>query len=272
MNTSNNNQSYNSSYAQLYLNNSKIAEKYNQAISNKFEEFIWSLEKHFLHSIFKYMNTKQMNYMDYACGTGRIVSFLSREYEFKRIVGSDISDIMLEGAKKESPNNHIGFIRLNVAENNGEFKESLDVVTSFRLFLNLEDNNRLIILKGLNKIIKENGVLIVNNHMNRFSLKGLVAFCFHHILKRPLKHEKKQNKKSVINTMTEPHFKRLLRESGFIVEKVYRFSLLPGHNNFLLLPSKPLYYLEIFLAKVPILNLFSKDQIYVCRKTITKIL
>ena len=70
------------SYAKIYLDNPNAGIHYDRVISNKFEEFIFSMEKSFLRKIFDELKTVNMNYLDFASGTGRIIAFVSKNYNF----------------------------------------------------------------------------------------------------------------------------------------------------------------------------------------------
>lgn len=257
---------YNSKYSDTYvIKDVAKGRKYDAAISTKFEFIIWEIEKKTLKDIFdNFLNSnKYLDYLDFACGTGRILCYMKNELKLYNVTGLDISAEMLSEAKKKCEGN---FIEGNMVENNNLLKnKKFDLITSFRLFLNLENENSMIILNELKYYLKKDGYLIINNHMNRYSILGLVAF----LLKKlgmPSKIEAKKNQRGIINTASELEFKKILKEAGYKVEKVYRFQLFPGYKNFVIFPKEISVPIEIFISKIPILNLFCKDQVYVCQK------
>ena len=234
--------------------------KYDKKINNKFELFIWNLEKHILTKIRKnnFKTTKNKKHLDFACGTGRVIKHLEKNFENQ--TGIDTSKYMVEEAKKKTKK--AKYVVGNILDKKLT-KQKFDLITSFRLFLNLDKEFRVPILKELRTHLKYDGLLVVNNHMNRYSLLGIQFFLRKKLLGQG---RDKKGKKGVINTMSEYEFRKHLNEAGFKVEEVYRFTLLPGRNNCILLPEKILEKVELFLSKIPILNLIGKDQIYVCTR------
>lgn len=260
---------YSSQYSDIYFNRG-VGKIYDSKISNRFESFIFSIEQRILAAIFTPLEGSNKSYLDFACGTGRILSFVADNFTFKEYVGFDSAKEMIEVAKSKVTRAGACFIVGNILEQpeilgNGMF----DVVTAFRLILNLEPEYRLPLLKQLNDKIKKGGILIINNHMNRYSMLGLVALFMHKVLGYPLKRNlntHKKDRRNIINTMSEREARVLLEEANFQVVRTYRFTFFPGHNNFLLLPSQLLYPVELFLSKIPLINFFCKDQVYVCVK------
>lgn len=249
---------YRSDYTQGYKKNKNVGHNYDKKISNKFELLIWDVEKKILRDILNSNKIKKKKYLDFACGSGRLISFCSKF--FKNSTGVDTSPYMLKEARKKCNAN---FIEGNIiTDKNLLENKKFDVITSFRLFLNIEDKNRKLILKELYKYLNDDGVLIINNHINRYSLIGF-QFWIRNLIK-PI--EKRTKKNMTINTASELEFKRLINDSGFKIEKIYRFMILPGRKDFVLLPKNFLVNFEYLLSKIPFINLIGKDQIYLCRK------
>lgn len=253
---------YNSDYMKKYLSSKNFGKKYDKIISNKFEILIWNVEKKILKKIYKkYLNNPKINYLDFACGTGRIITYFVNELGIKNAYGMDTSKPMLNEAKKKTI---AKFINKNIVkEEKLLIDKKFSLITSFRLFLNLEEKNRDIILKKLHKNLDDkNGYLIINNHLNRYSFLG-IFFWIRHLLGEKIN---RKNNQGILNTMSEREFRKLIKKNGFKIVKTYRFVLFPGRKNFIVLPEKILINIEIFLSKIPILNLFCKDQIFLCKK------
>lgn len=250
---------YKSSYTEGYQNNPKRGEGYDKKIENEFELFTWNLEKHFLKKIVEdfLKNDKDVKYLDFACGTGRIIAFLVNEIGINNAVGLDMSESMLAEAKKKT---NAKFICGNIIENKELLKDQkFDLITIFRLFLNLEKNNREVILKNVSRYLKDDGCIALNNHINRYSLVG-----FQFWIRRLL------GNKKVINTATQKEFEKMIRNSGLKIEKIYKFTFLPGRNNVILLPRNTLRKVELFISRIPIVRNFCLSQIYVCKKAAQK--
>lgn len=246
---------YKSSYTDSYINISEKGAKYDAKIENKFELFIWDLEKYFIEKISKrfIFDKKNVKYLDFACGTGRLLYFFKNELGFENVTGLDTSMEMINEARKKTSAEFIcGNININKNLLSGR---KFDLVTSFRLFLNLEKNNREKVLKELRNYISDSGYLICNNHVSRHSFLGFQFWL-----------RKKMGNRRVINTETQAEFVKMLERNGFHVEAIYRFTFFPGRKKFIILPWKILKKVEIFLARIPLINYFCQSQIFVCKK------
>ena len=254
-----------SNYSIIYINNEKAGKNYDNKINNKFECFIFDLEKLFLGKVFNKIQGKDKMYMDFACGTGRIIQFISSKYEFNKYTGIDLSENMINEARRTN-NSKITFKVLDITNSKANIPKQ-DIITSFRLFLNLEEKNRYIILKKLNSIMKKDGYLIVNNHLNRYSILGLTAFILHKIFHLPIKGQSNpKNKRTILNTLKNSEFKEVIESCGFKVIREYHFCLLPGYKNYIFFTKLFLFKIEIFISKLKFLNFFGKDCIFVCKK------
>lgn len=229
---------------------------YDKVVSNRYELFITTLEEYYLKkTINKYFENKP-KHLDFACGTGRVLKIL--ENNVKSQTGIDTADEMVKEARsKVNATFHVG----NILERK-IMNEKFDLVTSFRLFLNLNEKYRGPILEKLRSYLKDDGLLIVNNHMNRYSLLGFQFFFRNKILR----HSLKRDGGKIINTMSEYQLRKHLKKEGYKVIKVCRFGFFPGRKNLIFLPEKVLFRLELLISKIPLINLFCKDQVYICRK------
>jgi SAM-dependent methyltransferase len=256
---------YNSAYAKHYQQEGKSGEPYDRTLANRFELAIFRLEQTILHDLFRRLLQSDPNttYLDYACGTGRIIA-LFQDLIHSR-VGVDTSAGQLASARRKLPGAE--FVQGNLVTDPDLLGDRrFDMITSFRLFLNLEPENRVPILRALRDRLTPEGYLIVDNHMNRYSILGLTALFVHKVLRVPKKPVIPPGKRGIISTMSEHEMRAALAVAGLHVEEVHRIFLLPGHNSFLLLPTHWLVPVEAFLSRLPIANRLSKNQIYVCRR------
>jgi 2-polyprenyl-3-methyl-5-hydroxy-6-metoxy-1,4-benzoquinol methylase len=179
-------------------------------------------------------------------------------------VGLDTSPAQLEVARQKVPDAE--FVCGNLVTDSQLLGgRQFDFITSFRLLLNLEPENRVLLLRALRDHLAPGGYLVVDNHMNRYSLLGLIAVLAHKVLRVPRKPHVPAGRRGIISTMSETEMRRTLAGAGLQVQEVHRIFVLPGHNSVLLLPARWLVPLEARLSRVPLLNRFSKNQIYVCR-------
>lgn len=103
--------------------------------------------------------------LDYACGGGRIL--IAYPESVADLHGWDSSDAMLERAAVAVPRARLR--RVDLTE--GLPADRFDLVTAFRLLLNVEAHLRPLLLGRLAGLLKPGGLLIVDNHGNRRSLR-----------------------------------------------------------------------------------------------------
>jgi ubiquinone/menaquinone biosynthesis C-methylase UbiE len=256
---------YTSAYTEHYQRHGTSGESYDRSLANRFELAIFKLEHVILGDLFRRLRSSDPNtvYLDFACGTGRIISVFKDLIRTK--VGVDTSEGQLAVARQKVPGAE--FIRGNVVANPVLLGgRRFDLITGFRLLLNLEPENRAPILRSLRELLTSDGHLIVDNHMNRYSILGLTALFAHKVLRVPKKPGVPPGRRGIISTMSEAEMRRSLAEAELRVEEVHRIFVLPGYGSFLLLPARWLVAVETLLSRVPLINRLSKNQIFVCRR------
>src|ERR687893_510497 len=175
---------YTSAYTKHYQQQGTSGESYDRSLANRFELAIFQLEDSILRDLFRRLWSARQDtaYLDYAFGTGRIIAVFRDLIRTK--VGVDTSAGQLAIAQKKVPDAE--FVEGNVVTDpNLLGGRRFDMITSFRLLLNLEPENRGPILRVLADLLTDHGYLIVDNHMNRFSVLGLTAFFAHRVLGVP---------------------------------------------------------------------------------------
>jgi SAM-dependent methyltransferase len=255
---------YRSVYAEHYQRAGVAGDAYDRSLANPFELALFELEQRQLRELFERAlgANPHTRYLDFACGTGRnLAVFRGR---VARSVGVDTSAGQLEIARGRAPDAEL--VHGNLVTDPGLLGDrQFDLITAFRLLLNLEPENRVPILRTLRARLAPGGRLIVDNHMNRYSVLGLAAWLAHHVLRIPRKPNVPPGRRGIISTMSEREMREALAAAGLEVEEVRRLFVLPGHGSLLLLPARLLVALETRLARVPGVNRLSKNQIYLCR-------
>ncbi len=227
-----------------------IGTSYDKKLNNKFENFIFEIEKKIIKKIIKkYYNGKISNFLDFACGTGRITKIIDK-YS-KLTIGVDISRDMLKIAKKKYKN--IKFLNKNISKT--KINKRFDLITAWRFFLNAEYKLKKEILLRLRDLLKENGYLIFNIHMNRSSIIGFQFFI-----------RKKIFKQKVINTMSIYDIKKLLKQTKYKLIEIYPLAYFPGRLNTLFLPKKILLSIELWLTNKKSFRGLAKDLIVIAKK------
>lgn len=210
---------------------------------------IWDLEKKILDEItFGLGNCANLEYLDFACGTGRVIGHM--EGRFKRCVGVDISPSMIEVAKKNGVASPL-LVGDITRESCLPAKAKFDVITAFRFFPNAEPELRSDAIKSMKSHLKHNGILVFNNHLNSTAS----VFALMRLFNKPFARE----------AVAESELISLINENGFEVVGKYHVGVLPVVDKVNPFPTWFLRVVEGFLGSFQFFDRFAQNVIYVCR-------
>ena len=129
---------------------------------------IWRLEQRLLIEILReHFLSEAPRYLDFACGTGRILGHLSSYC--RTAVGVDVSVAMLDIARRSDTRAEI--IEADITRDDKLGKREFDLITAFRFFPNAEWELRTAALGSLARHLSGEGILVFNNHKNAGSLR-----------------------------------------------------------------------------------------------------
>jgi O-antigen/teichoic acid export membrane protein/SAM-dependent methyltransferase len=151
---------------------------------------------------------------DFACGTGRVLEFLSRYYASP--VGIDVSPDMLALARDRCPRATVvlGDVTTIPALAPGPF----DLITAFRFFLNAEPDLRSSALSWMQGALRPGGLVVANFHLNPVSLRGTYLRLRMQPATRP-------------SMMTSEEARQLFLAHGFTVQRILGYSFLPYRRD-----------------------------------------
>jgi ubiquinone/menaquinone biosynthesis C-methylase UbiE len=222
-----------------------------------YRRIVWEWEKNVLYGIIQDIlrEKHRIKYLDFACGTGRILSFLEKYMEESH--GVDVSEPMLNVAKENVSLSNLLLVDLTTKED--VFPENyFDLITAFRFFLNAQQDLRESVLRVFGKLLKKDGYLILNIHMNKGCLleKELRTY-------QMLKGYRNQN----FNSLSVQEIKTLLRGFNFKNVQSFHYGVLPIYKEEHKLFLNQINYIEQVLSRFPSLTQVSRYVIYVCRFT-----
>jgi predicted TPR repeat methyltransferase len=138
-----------------------------------FDAIMWEREQQLLDRILQVHVPCRESYLDFACGTGRVLAHLERH--FQTPVGLDISETMLAVAKQRVPAAKL--IEADATRDRAVLDgQRFDFITAFRFFLNAQPPLREEAMGLLASCLKdERSRLLFNVHGNRHSTRALVA-------------------------------------------------------------------------------------------------
>jgi SAM-dependent methyltransferase len=217
--------------------------------------FYWeNFERPYLEATFRELRAAHPDarYLDFACGTGRILQ-VAAPY-FRSALGIDVSEGMLSQARAKVPT-----ARLERADVLTEPVDvgMFDVITVFRFILRAGPALREGALRWLRSVISDDGTLIVNNHRNARSQRG-IAYRIETTI-RPNGFEDE--------LLSDHQVARLLDRCGFRIVASYGFGGVPSWRGRLVLPPATLLPVERWWTEHRT-ERYSKNRIYVCRPVV----
>jgi len=218
-----------------------------------FRAMLWRIEQRVLERLISELLPKGIdNYLDFACGTGRVLRFLGQGAQ--SVTGVDVSESMLEVARQKSPGAEFVFGDLTREPLLAD--RQFDLITAFRFFPNAENALRRDAMEALVRHLKPSGVLIFNNHTNATSLPRRIA--------GPLG---RGSQSPGYRLMAREEAEHLATEAGLRITKQVPIASLPMTERHLLRPLWLFESIERLLTRVPATLSIAQDIIYACRRT-----
>lgn len=226
--------------------------EYTQSSSKPHRLLIWQQEKTILKKIVERHCDTSFQHLDFACGTGRILSFID-SFSLSSI-GVDVSSEMLSGvpARLRDQVYCCDITEESIFSAQTEF----DLITAFRFFPNAEITLRHEAIESLKCILSSNGILVFNNHRNSSSY-----FCrlWSLLNRRPYR------------GMSIMECKQMLKHHDLVILETHNLSIFPESLDHSLtgIPLKLACLFEriYFLLLRRVLPM-SCDTIFVCKKSV----
>ncbi len=214
---------------------------------NPYRAMHWRLEQRALDKILRdHLGSAQVAYLDFACGTGRILGHLARQVA--TATGVDVSPSMMEVAREGAPGAEL--IEADLTQRDVLGERRFNLITAFRFFPNAEPELRLAVLRALARHLATPGVLVFNNHKNRNSL--------------PRRISRLLGRETPGLTMTHREVEALVSSAGLQILQVVPLACLPFSENHPLLPVSILEPLERQISGLRPLAGIAQDVLYVC--------
>jgi len=191
----------------------KKSESYDESmVQNPWNSYMTKREQEICQKLVNKFFPNKMNcYIDFACGTGRhtvvFEKFAMNSY------GIDVSQPMISLAKSKCQNTK--FIINDITVEPLDLPKA-NLITAFRFFGNAQTELRLSVLNSLNKLLSDDGYLIINNHRNPNDLKSKIQ--------------------KIIGKKTKKNFspnelKKLMEQSGFEIVQSFGIGLWYIHHR-----------------------------------------
>ena len=216
---------------------------------------VWQLERKLLTRIVKgYFPGGVPAYLDFACGTGRILELLSPYAESS--TGVDLSTSMLQVARDRLTD--VEFIEADITRDDRLGSRQFDLITAFRFFPRAEPTLRRKAITAISSHLTAGGVFVFNNHRNPGSLLRRLIGVRGLLLLGP-------RPKSTWG-MSRRETYELVGSSGLRVERVFPLAILPMNDGHMPLPTDMTIAVESVLSRLGVLTPLAQNLIFVCRR------
>jgi SAM-dependent methyltransferase len=218
-------------------------------------DLLWQLEKPVLEEIVKKIKqkTKRVNYLDFACGTGRIISFV--EDKVDSATGIDISGAMLSQAAKRV--RKATLLCKDITSDVDDIEGQYDLITTFRFILNAESDLRRVAMRQLAKRLKgPQSRLVVNVHGNPLSYKLLLIP--YYWCKATMKGNRLKG------YMTKQQAVAVITDAGLVVDQVMGMGFIGG-RILKFFPRSMALLIERRLVGIHFFQAFGVNQLFICR-------
>ncbi len=236
-----------------YRSSHQVADKgrsYDKNFSLRYRSYLWSQEKVCLMKIVT-INFENRNFhlLDFACGTGRILSYLAPITT--TATGVDLSDTMLaEASKKTGP---FSLVKADITAGNPFGGKKFDLITAFRFFPNSEDTLRTEAAMAISKLLASDGKFIFNNHKNTYSIVGLTMRLYCKLRGKEFR------------TMSLKKIYDLVEDCGMEIVRIHHTGVVPGYEWLMFLPRSWYFRLDSIFSKIGFMKHVALDQIVVCQ-------
>jgi len=210
----------------------------------------WQIEQRILCKIVKrFFANKHVDYLDFACGTGRILAHL--EGLVSTSAGVDIAPAMLKVARSRTSQSEI--LQADLTRETVLDKKQFDLITAFRFFPNAEPELRSEALDAIVSRLKNDGLLVFNNH--RSTTFSRIRFA------RMITRGRRGS-----YGMSPTEVEDLLASKGLEIAATYHTGIVPESETSPFKPRWLVKLLEEVGTRLPLANI-AGNIIYVCRKT-----
>ncbi|MDD4352179.1 MAG: class I SAM-dependent methyltransferase [Candidatus Gracilibacteria bacterium] len=218
-------------------------------------DILWRIERERLKLLIDEFRGSHaiVDYLDFAAGTGRIISFVENLVD--TAVGIEISEAMTKRASHSVKSARI--ISCDITAPCTPLEGKYDFITAFRFLLNAEPSLRLAALKALAARLRDDSSwLVFNNHGYTLSYR-LLAYPFYKI--RSLGKEILK-----ANYLTHREVFQIADEAGLRIDRIFGYGVFSG-KVVCMLPSDKAVRLEKFAAQNTALSKLGALQMYVAR-------
>lgn len=214
---------------------------------NPHRALMWEMEQRVLDDVIdEFFLTRPPDHLDFACGTGRILGYLSDRAASS--TGVDVAESMLAVARANLPGANI--VTCDLTREDPFDGRVFDLITTFRFFPNAQATLRREAMSVLVRHLSTDGLLIFNNHINAASLTKRIT--------RMAGRERPSMATSAVYEMVD--------EAALEIVKVFPLGFLPMTERCVLRPIRLAKAIETSASRLFPSSNIALNNIYVCKK------
>jgi len=220
-----------------------------------YRKMVWKWEQETLSEIVDecFGNQSVHRYLDFACGTGRILGHL--EDKVDEAIGVDLSESMIDVAQQNTKRSK--FYLVDLTREEVFTSETFNLITAFRFFLNAQwDLKEEAMTHLANLLSASNGYLVFNVHANAGSLQDILWRIEAKIRRVPNKHK----------SLSQGEVQRLTEHADLQIVRMYHFGVIPIRKESDRIPYPLIYPIEKFFSHLRFVQRYSRYIIYICKR------
>jgi SAM-dependent methyltransferase len=209
--------------------------------------YMWEQEQAVLRKLIrKYCGAGEIRLLDFACGTGRVLSCL--QHYVTLATGIDVSETMLDVCRQQRL--QVELIQADITHESALQDRIFNLITAFRFFPNAQPTLRHEAMRCLVSHLTQDGLLIFNNHENHSGSIYRVA----RILGKRLP------------TMHHRDALDLIQSHGLELIDLVAIGVLPFSTHCLVVPQWTHRLADTIASVCGVRRSLAQNIIYICRK------
>lgn len=235
-------------YRSSHMAPKKGDQYHNVFSSSPWLRYVMNREREHLLDIVEQYCSRRHDYLDFACGTARILRLLASH--FKAAVGVDVSTSMLAVARTRA---EYAIIEGDITRDERLLgSRRFDLITAFRFFPNAQPQLRKEAISALVNHLADDGVLVFNNHQNSSSTL--------------LRATRALRKQIAWTPMHHDEVLALVQAAELHVIETRHIGVLPANERRMLVPTLVHTLADTLAIRAGVSRQLAQNIIYVCRR------
>lgn len=228
---------------------------YHQSFADSvYRSVMWQIEQSILVELLKrhFDNPDQVNLLDFACGSGRVLQLL--ETRVGAATGVDVTASMLDVASDVTRRSRL--INCDITRSDDLDDDRFDLITAFRFFPNAEPSLRNEAMAKLASMLAPGGIVIFNNHIRAGSAR--------HRARLAKARQGRLKSKNDLHCMSDQEAADLVARHGLTIIDERHAGVLPIlKDKKSVMPASVLRSIERMGARTKLLANLAANKIYV---------